>query len=239
MPMIYGVDSSNPANTRLPNGFDLFTWVLRMSGVPSFWGRSISGENQVTAEEITFLHEKGCRVALIFSDLTEADISATDGTNDALRAIEAARNLGVPEGRGIALFVNILDDWSVNHNWMITYAYTLHANGYIPGFIGNTDSSMNFNFGRQCSHYVHFMGDLARTQTAYWATQPKPEGEPDEWNPYCPSAMTPSDISLWRSGGGVGFDALNVNYNFGRDASVVQFMWERENGGCEDELLTV
>lgn len=27
-------------------------------------------------------------------------------------------------------------------------------NGYTPAFIGHTDSSKNFNFDRQCSHYV-------------------------------------------------------------------------------------
>lgn len=42
--------------------------------------------------------------------------------------------------------------------------YLCVLNG-IPGFIGNTDSSKNFNFDRQCSHYVqatHDVGEYGR-----------------------------------------------------------------------------
>jgi hypothetical protein len=225
MAMIYGADSTSRADTRLTNGYDLYTWVMRMSGVPSFWGRSISGENQTTAEEIEFLHGKGCKLALIFDDITEAAVSKTDGTGDAMRAIEAARSLGVPPDQGVAIFAHVREDWSVNHNWMITYAYALHANGYIPGFIGNTDSSLNFNFGRQCSHYVQFMGDLAHTATAYWGTQPGQEGEPSEWSPYCPSAMQPCNIGLWRNSSCVTYGPLSVNSSYGRDESIIRYMY--------------
>ena len=154
MSIIYGADSKYPSNQKLTNGFLLYDWVVRKSCYPSFWGRSITGEGVITQEEIEFLKSRNCKIACMLRDLNEPEISSNDGVNDALEAAMAAKALGVPENSGIALFADIPTDWSVNHNWMISFASTLLNNGYIPGFVGNTDSSKNFNFGRQCSHYV-------------------------------------------------------------------------------------
>ncbi len=225
MRKLFGARSDTPAHTRLTNGYDLFGWVMRMQNIPSFWGRILSGEHRTTPEEADFLREKGCKLALIFDELTERGVSATDGTGDALRAVEAARALAVPEGNGIALFADIKETWSVNHNWMITYANNLLSNGYVPGFIGNTDSSKNFNFNRQCSHYVQFMEDTARINTAYWATQPEVSGEPEEWAPYCPSALSQERIDLWSNLDQITFGDMTVKTVYIRDKDVLRFLW--------------
>ena len=91
---------------------------------------------------------------MVIRDLTEAKVSSVNGTEDALKVVESAKELGVPQNAGSALFAEIRVEWSANHNWMISFAQTVVANGYIPAFIGNTDSSKNFNFDHQCSHYV-------------------------------------------------------------------------------------
>ena len=137
----------------------------------------------------------------------------------------AAMALGVPQNEGIALFAEIQPDWSVNHNWMISYAYALFNTGYIPGFIGNTNSSINFNFGRQCSHYVQFMKDRAPGRTAYWATEPKEGGDPKVWTPYCPSKLTPEQMDLWRKGKVIPYGDMKIDKNYARDESVLQLMW--------------
>ena len=108
---------------------------------------------------------------------------------------------------------------------MISFAYAMLENGYIPGFSGNTDSSKNFNFGRQCSHYVQFMGDVAKKSTLYWATEPKLDREPDKWEPYCPSELSPEKMSLWTAGGKVRYGDITVRRVFGRDESVTGKMW--------------
>lgn len=100
-------------------------------------------------------------------DLTEAGISTNNGLPDALRTIQAAQELGVPVQQEIAIFANIRDDWSVNHNWMILYVQILQENGYVPGFIGETDSSLNFNFDRQCSHYVQSTRPVGQFDAVY------------------------------------------------------------------------
>ena len=99
-----------------------------------------------------------------------------------------------------AIFAEIKPEWSVNHNWMILFAQTLAAMGYVPGFIGNTDSSKNFNFDRQCSHYVKATEGVNQFGAVYCATEPKRKGMPKKWAPYCPSALEPEDIHLWASG---------------------------------------
>jgi len=162
---------------------------------------------------------------LVYDELNEVRVSKTNGYSDALLAVEAARELGAPENAGVAVFALIGDDWSVNHNWMISYAYTLIDNGYIPGFIGNTDSSKNFNFGRQCSHYVQFMGDIAQNRTVYWATEPKLNGEPVEWVPYCPSALMPERIDLWSSGDIIIYGDIIANKVYGNCKSTMNCMW--------------
>ena len=64
--MIFGVYSKEPACTKLTNGFTLFDWVVRKNCFPDFWGRSVT---EVTPEEIAFLKERDCKVALILDNL--------------------------------------------------------------------------------------------------------------------------------------------------------------------------
>ena len=219
------MDTKEPANTRLTNGYDLYGWVMRQSGFPSFWARPVSGRNKLTPEEAAFLHERNCRVIPVFDDLSEAAVAGVNGSGDALRAADAARTAGVPANRGIAIFARIKDGWNINHNWMIGFTNTLLNNGYIPGYIGNTDSSKDFNFDRQCSHYINFMGEIAKDSTAYWATEPRPGVPPTAWAPYCPSSVTPEEIDLWSTGGKVMYKDILFKKVYARGESVRRFMW--------------
>lgn len=222
MAMIFGADSGFAADTRLGNGYTLHDWVMRRNCFPAFWGRSLTGDTPISAEEIEFLHGKNCKIALVLRDLTEEGVSTNDGTADALRAVEAAKALHVPEG--VALFAEIRDDWSVNHNWMIGFAQVLRDNGYIPGFIGNTDSSKNFNFDRQCGHYALATQEQGEYGAVYWATEPKTGGEPSDWAPFCPSDLTPERIGLWRVGS-VGVGGVSAGTDYAREAALLDCMW--------------
>lgn len=227
MKILYGVSGEHPANIKLTNGYDLFHWVMRMSSPPSFWGRNMAGENRLTKEEIDFLHKNYCGIALIYNGLTEAEVSEKNGVEDGLRAVGAARSLGVPANKDIALFAEIGEEFSINHNWMIGFANAILDNGYIPGFIANTDSSKNFNFGRQCSHYTQFMKDIARKSTAYWATQPKNEKVPTEWAPFCPSQLTPQNMDVWRTAKQINYgEDITVTTDYIKDESFDRFIWK-------------
>ena len=222
--MIYGVDSIMPANTKLTNGYLLYDWVMRKSCFPSFWGRSISGAGAINKEEIDFLRSKNCKIVCTIRNLNEVEISGNDGTNDANKAIQAAQSIGVPKDKEIALFAEIPSDWSVNHNWMIGFANTVISNGYIPGFIGNTDSSKNFNFGRQCSHYVQATRGAKDFKTLYWSTEPKYDFDPDIWASFAPSELLPTDMDLWRYGS-IQFHSINVNKDYLQEKSIMKHFW--------------
>ncbi len=189
--------------------------------------RSLRGKDKITAEEIDFLKAKDCKIGLVIRDLTETIVSSRDGTVDALKAVESAQELGVPQNRGIALFVEFKPEWSLNHNWMFSFAHTVWANGYVPGFIGNTDSSKNFNFDRQCSHYVQETKEENYFDAVFCATEPKLKGTPTEWTPYCPSALQPDDMELWVCGTTT-FDLIRVEDVYAVREEVLDNMW---NGG--------
>lgn len=224
MKTIFGVSSATPINKKLKNGYTLYDWVKRQTCFPAFCMRSLSGENKLQTDEVEFLREKDCKIGLVFDDLTEVKVSSINGTEDALRAAEAAKELDVPQNVGIALFAHIKPEWSVNHNWMISFAQTVASNGYVPGFIGNTDSSINFNFDRQCSHFVQATKDVDYFGAVFMATEPKCEKTPDEWAPFCPSALEPEDMHLWACGK-TAFGQFEVEDVYAKDEKVLETMW--------------
>lgn len=224
MKTIFGVSSVTPINKKLKNGYTMYDWVMRQKGFPAFCMRTLSGEYNITAEEIEFLKAKECKIGLVMRDLTEAKVSGVTGTEDALKAVECAKELGVPVNAGIALFAEIKPEWSVNHNWMISFAQTVSANGYVPGFIGNTDSAKNFNFDRQCSHYVQATRNVHYFDAVFMATDPKLDSMPEKWEPYCPSALQPEDMHLWACGTTT-FDFIGVEDVYAKDENVLVKMW--------------
>ena len=217
----FGVHSETPANQKLKNGYTLYDWVMRQHKFPAFWGRGLSA---LSADEVTFLREKACKILPVADTLTELQVSRSNGQEDALQAVEAAKALGIPQNRTVALFALIQPDWSVNHNWMISFAQTLWDNGYIPGFMGNTDSSKNFNFDRQCSHFVQATADAHQFGAIYGATEPKCEGSPAAWAPYCPSALNPQHIGLWMRSTAT-FDTLEIDDVYARDENALAILW--------------
>lgn len=224
MNIIFGANSETPSDTRLTNGYTLFDWVMRKNCFPAFWGRTLLGKGKITAKELSFLRSKDCKIALIMRDLTEEKVSGGGGVRDAMRAIESAKAILVPQNEGIAVFAEFEPEWSVNHNWMISFARTLALYGYVPGFIGNTDSSKNFNFDRQCSHFVEGAGYAKCFGAVYCATEPKVSGMPEVWAPFSPSKLKPGDMHLW-SCGKTAFAELEVENVYARDEKVLECMW--------------
>lgn len=220
----FGVNSATPINKKLKNGYTMYDWVKRQKCFPAFCMRTLCGEDKITAEEIEFLKAKDCKIGLVIRNLTEVTVSGNNGMGEALKAVQSAKELGIPQNAGIALFAEIKPEWSINHNWMISFAQTVSVNGYVPGFIGNTDSSKNFNFDRQCSHFVQATKDVNYFGAVFMATEPKLDSMPEEWTPYCPSVLEPEDISLW-SCGTTTFDLIHVEDVYAKDDKVLEKMW--------------
>ena len=173
---------------------------MRQKGVPSFCLRTLCGENTITNKELEFIKNKDCKLGMVIRNLSEKAISGCHGDKEALNAIYELKSLNVTSDRKIAIFAEINSNWSINHNWMISFAQTLAVNGYIPAFIANTDSSKNFNFDRQCSHFTNATIDVGGFGAIYCATEPKLSAKPEAWSPFCPSALETTDIDLWMCG---------------------------------------
>lgn len=227
MKTFFGVSSNAPSNKRLKNGYTLYEWVMRQKGFPLFWGRTLLGTNAITEEEIRFLKDKNCKILFIYRAFTEREISTKSGYDSAMRVVAAMGENKIPRNQGIAVLAEIKSEWSVNHNWMITFAQIIHSHGYIPGFIGNTDSSKNFNFDRQCSHYVQATRDVEYYDAIYCATEPKLDNTPDEWRPFCPSALEPDDMHIW-SCDEINFDDIKVDVFYAKDEKTLAKMFERK-----------
>ena len=225
--LIYGADSKHSADTMLTNGYTLYDWVMRMSCFPSFWGRNISGVGALTEREIIFLKNRKCKIACIFDELIEEIIASNDGNTDGLKAVNAAKTLGIPQNKGIVIFVNVPSQWNVNHNWMISFAETVIKNGYKVGFIGNTDSSDYFNFDRQASHYYGAVGTNPDFPTLYWSKRPKYDFEPNIWAPFAPSALLPNDMDLWQYGT-VAFHGIKAHKCYAKNKLVTSAFWDLE-----------
>lgn len=200
MKVLYGVNSKIPLNRKLKNGYTVYEWIVRQKGVPSFCFRTLCGEDGITEEEIKFLQNKNCKLGIVIRNLKEKDISSCHGDREALNAICDFESLNLKIDKKIAIFAEINKDYSINHNWMISFAQTLSMNGYVPAFIANTDSSKNFNFDRQCSHFVDATKEVGEFGAIYCATEPKISSKPEEWSPFCPSSLNVTDVDFWMCG---------------------------------------
>lgn len=226
---IFGVKSDIPANTKLTNGYTLFDWAVRKNEVPSFWTRNISGKNCLSKEEIRFLTSKKCKILLFFNDLTELEVSGSNGQPAAARAINALKEMGIPVNKNIAVLAEIKDDWTVNRNWMYSFAKELQRNGYNYGFIGNTDSSDNFSFDKEFSHE----GIIGISPILY-ATKPEITEDIYEWVPYAPSALIPEDVHFWQN---KTLNMNNVEYKtvYAREKNLPICMYEADEEVIESE----
>lgn len=74
MAMLYGVHSILEPDVRLTNGFQTYDWVARKNRYPQFWGRPISGDAKMNAQEADFLHDKGCKIALLYTRASEESV---------------------------------------------------------------------------------------------------------------------------------------------------------------------
>lgn len=199
----FGVDSEIPATDILQNNLTEFEWVVRNKIYPSFWGRTLIGENALTKEEINFLHEKACKIALMFRD-NQGEMTEEQGRLQAEKLANIALELNIPENTAIYLEVG---QANVNKDYMKGYAQMLLSVGYTPGFKADTDGI--YVFDREYSRGMQTDRDIF-SKCLIWAIAPNlAEYErittthlihPDNWIPFAPSAITRNDIAIWQYG---------------------------------------
>ena len=116
-----------------------------------------------------------------------------------------ALDLGIPSGS--AVFVEIRDGEEVTSEYLLSFAQTLLAEGYTPGFKVSTDAKDDFD--REFSRGMKLNQDVFMN-CLIWATTPtEPEYDgmttshlihPDHWKPFAPSGTNRNAIGIWQYG---------------------------------------
>ena len=202
--LLFGVDSKMQADDILQNNISEFEWVVRNKVYPNFWGRNLVGENALTKQEIDFLHEKGCKIAAIYTSL-DAKETEEQGKIVAKKIDVVATELGIPHGA--AIFLEIGERENVTRDYMRGFAEGLIEEGFTPAFKANTDA--NFGFDREFSRGLQTDRNVFN-KCLVWAVVPSlAEYErvttthlihPDNWIPFAPSGITREDIAVWQYG---------------------------------------
>ena len=202
--LLFGVDSTAQANDLLQNNIEQFEWVVRNKIYPNFYGRNLVGEDALTLEEIDFLHDKGCKIAPIYSC---ADEKNTEEQGTALAKKIDARALELRIPLGAAIFLELGENEKATGEFMLGFAQALLKVGYIPGFKANTDA--NYPFDREFSRGMQGHPEVFK-QCLIWAVAPTVKEydgmttshliHPDNWIPFAPSCITRSEIAIWQYG---------------------------------------
>lgn len=202
--LLFGIDSNHPTNDLLQNNLEHFEWIIRNKIYPNFCARYINGEMCLTKSEINFLHEKGCKIAAIYSDNTEKQ-TEEQGVILAKKIVICALELGIPDGT--AIFLEIEENESVSCDLMRGFAKSLLIEGYTPGFKANTNAK--FSFDREFSKGMQTDKDIFM-KCLIWAVSPslaEYDGittshliHPDDWKPYAPSGITRNEVAIWQYG---------------------------------------
>lgn len=202
---LFGVDSSQKANTVLQHNLTMLEWVTKNKLPPNFWGRNINGENSLDKEEIEYLHDTGgCKIAPLYQT-EEQMLTEQDGVLDAEKAVECAEKLGFHAGH--TLYVKIKNSSEVTMEYMLGFAKHLQTKGLIPGMYADTDA--HFDFSHQFSRGAVENADVFK-KCRIWAVSPSlTEYDkttnahilyPDYWGPYSPSCMPQDEIAIWQYG---------------------------------------
>src|SRR2546429_9192894 len=97
MTTFWGVDSAQPANSMVQNQ-TLFDFITEQCGQPpAFWGRYFGGRFALTAVEEKFLHDRACRIFVVFNVTRNSPRSVKAGLAEcgiiAIQRMTAARTL--------------------------------------------------------------------------------------------------------------------------------------------------
>ena len=95
----------------------------------------------------------------------------------------------------------------ITRKYMYSFAKTLIAEGYTPGFKANTDAQ--YDFDREFSRGVQANAKIFK-KCLVWAVEPTLADyekmttthliHPDEWKPFAPSGITRKEIAIWQYG---------------------------------------
>lgn len=210
--ILWGVDTASKVTD------SLYQCVTDHYGKPRIWGRYMESKGNIstglTQNEVSFIHEKGGSILLIYNHFTDAT-GYDNGVSEGKMAISFAKNLGVP--KGTALFADIEPTYPVNADFIRGWVKTLSSSSYKVGMYG--DFSKNSKL-RKANHsaakHLHHKPIL-------WSDQPRPgiTGKPKAPD-YHPATPNSSKNLAWQYG--IGAKKCNIDTDLAR-SEIQSYLW--------------
>ena len=210
--LLWGVDSCK-ALIGDPTG-DLFWTVTRKLGTPDFWGRYLTNTvcPGISSREVAIAADYHMGILPIYNDYDCSAVRYYDtGHGYAVAAVAAARSLGIPAGRVIAIDIEPAGDAcpgaaNVDSGFIEGWYDGIHSAGYIPLYYGNGTAGSDFA-SAWCAT-VSALPNIA-TSTVLWTFEPSLLGSFSKvsnpsYAPYDPGCA--SNVLAWQyvlSGGAV------------------------------------
>lgn len=178
MATYWGVDSATATTTMLQT-YTLFDTITQQAGkAPDFWGRYVGGLYALTPGEAQFLHNRACKILIIYNGATPASVQDgyQQGVRDATNAITAAQGVGVPSG--IWIYADIETSWSPTADWFRGWSDTMLTSVYggAGGIYGNPHpvNAAHFN-DPYCAAYASDPNMQGQGQRAAYVYSSEPE----------------------------------------------------------------
>ncbi|WEG10921.1 DUF1906 domain-containing protein [Pullulanibacillus sp. KACC 23026] len=132
----WGIDTTSKINS------SFYQCVSSNYGDPDFVGRYMTTKSGVysglSKSEVTYLHDKKIKILPIYNQFTNAK-GSKQGTDVAQKAINRAKDLGIPKGTVIAADIEKGDP--INSAFIISWTKTMEDAGYKAGLYGNLPNS--------------------------------------------------------------------------------------------------
>ncbi len=149
--LLWGVDSCK-AITGDPSGQELYSSVVYHLGTPQFWGRYLTNTvcPGISAAEIALAARQHMGFLPIYNDYDCSAVSSYGtGHGYAVAAVAAAHNLGIPQGRVLAVDIEPPGDACpgaayVDSAFIDGWYEGVHDAGYVPVFYGNGTTGSEF-----------------------------------------------------------------------------------------------
>jgi len=149
--LLWGVDSCK-AFTGDPSGTEVYAAVAGSLGAPDFWGRYLTDTvcPGISSAEIALAARAHMAILPIYNDYNCSNVSYYEtGNGYAQEAVAAAKRLGIPKGRLLAIDIEPYGDacpgaGAVDSGFIEGWYDGVSHAGYIPTFYGNGTSGSEF-----------------------------------------------------------------------------------------------
>jgi hypothetical protein len=214
--IVWGIDSASETTE------EFYACVRENFGDPEIFGRYLKTRDGVSVglspEQVELIHSKGDTILPIYNNFSDAT-GFENGVNQAKAAIQAADELGIPEG--VALFADIEPTYPVDSEFIRGWYETVAASKYESGIYGIFDPERALF--KEYNQAVESNGDILK-ENYIWTSSPSvgittQADAPD----FAPEAPDNSLALGWQYG--IDAETCNIDTNL-FDGDLLEVLWQ-------------